>query len=99
MEEGVGIGANSTIRCGITLARWSMVGCGSTVTADVPPHALVVGNPARIVAWMSPNGKRLVASAAEGIAGGTFKTEDGTEEVTLEPIPQEKQATSCKAKQ
>lgn len=46
--DGVSIGANCTIGPGLVLGAWSMIGMGSVVTRDVPPHALVLGNPARI---------------------------------------------------
>ncbi|MAG08702.1 N-acetyltransferase [Candidatus Woesearchaeota archaeon] len=49
VKKGASIGANSTILCGITIGEGAMVGAGSVVTKDVPPKALVVGNPARIV--------------------------------------------------
>jgi UDP-2-acetamido-3-amino-2,3-dideoxy-glucuronate N-acetyltransferase len=48
VKMGASIGANSTIVCGVTIGSWSMVGAGSVVSRDVPPHALVVGNPARV---------------------------------------------------
>lgn len=44
---GAAIGANSTIRCGVTIAEWGMVAAGSVVTRDIPPYTLVQGNPAR----------------------------------------------------
>ncbi|MGC9780533.1 MAG: N-acetyltransferase [Candidatus Heimdallarchaeota archaeon] len=46
VEDGVSIGANAVIICGLTLGKFSMIGSGSVVTKDVPPHALVFGNPA-----------------------------------------------------
>ena len=49
VEDGVSIGANATILCGITIGKCSMVAAGSVVTKDVPPNALVVGNPAKVV--------------------------------------------------
>lgn len=51
VEDGVSIGANSTIICGHTLGKYCLIGAGSVVTKDVPPHALVAGNPARLVGW------------------------------------------------
>jgi acetyltransferase-like isoleucine patch superfamily enzyme len=49
VERGATIGANATIGPGITLGAFCMVGMGSVVTRDVPPHGLVIGNPARLV--------------------------------------------------
>ena len=48
IRKGAALGANSTIRCGITIGEWAMVGSGSVVTSDVPAHGLVYGNPARL---------------------------------------------------
>lgn len=47
VEDGVSIGANSTIRCGITLHKKCMVGCGSVVVKDIPEGVMAFGNPAR----------------------------------------------------
>lgn len=60
---GAALGANSTIVCGITIGRWAMVGAGSVVTKDVPDYGLVVGNPARLIGYVSASGQR--ASTAE----------------------------------
>ncbi len=59
VEDGVSIGANATIVCGIKIGKCAMIGAGSVVTKDVPPHALVVGNPARIVDYVCECGSRL----------------------------------------
>ena len=48
IKHGAALGANSTIRCGITIGEWAMVGSGSVVTKDVPAHGLVYGNPAKL---------------------------------------------------
>jgi acetyltransferase-like isoleucine patch superfamily enzyme len=48
IKIGAALGANSTIRCGITVGEWAMVGSGSVVTKDVPAHGLVYGNPAQL---------------------------------------------------
>ena len=58
-RRGATIGANATIVCGITLGRYCFVAAGSVVTKDVPDYALVVGNPARPLGWMSRHGHRL----------------------------------------
>ena len=59
VKEGASLGANSTIVCGNTIGKHCLVGAGSVVTKDVPDYALVVGNPARIIGWVSEAGKRL----------------------------------------
>lgn len=51
--EGASIGANATLLPGITVGKGAMVGAGAVVTADVPDHALVVGNPARVVKYLT----------------------------------------------
>lgn len=59
IKEGASLGANSTIVCGHTVGRFAFVGAGSVVTKDIPDFALVVGNPAKIVGWVSEAGKKL----------------------------------------
>jgi UDP-2-acetamido-3-amino-2,3-dideoxy-glucuronate N-acetyltransferase len=59
VEEGASLGANCTIVCGHTVGRYAFVGAGAVVTKDVPDHALVVGNPAKIKGWMCSCGVRL----------------------------------------
>lgn len=59
IEKGASIGANATVVCGHTIGRYAMIGAGSVVTHDVLPYALVVGNPARQIGWVSEYGYRL----------------------------------------
>ncbi len=61
VERGVSIGANATIVCGIILGRYCIIGAGSVVTKDVPPHALVLGNPGKTVGFVCECGERLDA--------------------------------------
>lgn len=68
IKAGAALGANSTIVCGITIGNWAMVGSGSVVTKDVPDHALVVGNPARVIGYVTASGKR-VATQEDAIKG------------------------------
>jgi acetyltransferase-like isoleucine patch superfamily enzyme len=59
VRRGAAIGANSTIVCGATVGEWALVACGTVVTKDVPAHALVMGNPARVVGWVCACGNRV----------------------------------------
>jgi UDP-2-acetamido-3-amino-2,3-dideoxy-glucuronate N-acetyltransferase len=59
VKQGASIGANATIVCGHTLGKYCMVGAGSVVTKDVPDHALVVGNPAKVVGHVCKCGCKL----------------------------------------
>lgn len=84
VKDGVSIGANATIRCGITLGEWCMIAAGSVVTRDVPPHALMVGSPARIRGWVTKSGERLKIDVETGLKGGAFTCEFTDEIVELE---------------
>jgi len=57
--KGATIGANATIVCGNDIGAFAFIGAGAVVTKTVPPYALVVGNPARQIGWMSEYGHRL----------------------------------------
>jgi len=59
VERGATIGANATIVCGHAIGRFAFVGAGAVVTNEVCPYALVVGNPARQIGWMSEYGHKL----------------------------------------
>jgi len=59
VRRGASLGANSTVVCGVTIGEWAMVGSGAVVTKDVPRHALVLGNPARVAGWVCACGERL----------------------------------------
>lgn len=59
VKEGATFGANCTVVCGITVGRFAFIGAGAVVTKDVPDFAIIVGNPGKIVGWMSEGGVRL----------------------------------------
>jgi dTDP-4-amino-4,6-dideoxygalactose transaminase/acetyltransferase-like isoleucine patch superfamily enzyme len=66
VREGVTIGANATIVCGATLGAYSFVGAGAVVTGNVPPHALMLGVPARQAGWVCRCAHPLRATDSEG---------------------------------
>lgn len=76
VRKGASIGANATILPGLTIGTQAMVGAGAVVTRDVPPHAIVVGNPARITGYaacenrtLQPTAKSTGPAAAGTVAG------------------------------
>ncbi|WP_445672748.1 acyltransferase [Pseudomonas inefficax] len=56
LERGASIGANATLLPGIVVGEYAMVGAGAVVTKDVPPYAVVVGNPAKVIRVIDRNG-------------------------------------------
>ena len=67
VKRGASIGANATIICGHDIGEFAFIGAGAVVTKNILPYALVVGNPARQIGWMSEYGHRLEFDA-EGFA-------------------------------
>ncbi len=60
VKKGASIGANATIVCGKEIGDFAMIGAGAVITKPVKPYALVVGNPAIQIGWVSEYGHRLV---------------------------------------
>ena len=60
VRKGASIGANATIVCGNEIGQYAMIGAGAVITKPVKPYALVVGNPAKQIGWVSEYGHRLV---------------------------------------
>jgi UDP-2-acetamido-3-amino-2,3-dideoxy-glucuronate N-acetyltransferase len=81
VKKGATIGANATIVCGHDIGAYAFIGAGAVVTKEVKPYALVVGNPAKQVGWMSEYGHRLhfddngLAVCPE--SGEKYKLKDG----------------------
>jgi UDP-2-acetamido-3-amino-2,3-dideoxy-glucuronate N-acetyltransferase len=82
--KGTTIGANATIVCGITIGEYAMIGAGAVVTADVPPHALVVGVPGRRSGWACRCGETLPADLRCGRCGDRYAELDGLLELTAD---------------
>ena len=59
VKNGATIGANATIICGITIGEYAMIGAGTVVTKSVEAFALMVGNPAKQIGWVSEAGIKL----------------------------------------
>ena len=59
VRKGASIGANATIVCGHDIGEYAFIGAGAVVTKEIPAYALVVGNPAKQIGWMSEYGHRL----------------------------------------
>jgi UDP-2-acetamido-3-amino-2,3-dideoxy-glucuronate N-acetyltransferase len=57
IRKGASIGSSATLLCGITVGEHALVGAGSVVTKDVPPYAVVAGNPARVLRILPPKGE------------------------------------------
>lgn len=88
IERGASVGANATIVCGHRLGAYCLIGAGSVVTKDVPPFALMVGNPARRIGWVSRHGEKLNFNAV-GVAicpatGDHYRLQDGAVTLTEE---------------
>lgn len=59
VEKGASIGANATVVCGHKIGKWALIGAGAVVTTDVPPHALMLGVPAKNCGWVCECGQVL----------------------------------------
>ncbi len=80
--RGASIGANATIVCGHDIGQFAFIGAGAVVTKQVPDYALVVGNPARQMGWMSEFGHKLLfdeqGQATCPESGETYRLHQGT---------------------
>lgn len=59
VHKGASIGANATIVCGHNIGAYALIGAGAVITKEVPAYALVVGNPAKQIGWVSEYGHKL----------------------------------------
>jgi acetyltransferase-like isoleucine patch superfamily enzyme len=65
VQHGASIGAGAVLVAGVTVGSFAMVGAGTVVTKDVPPHALVVGTPGRVIGWVCQCGHRVALEQGE----------------------------------
>ncbi len=82
VKKGASIGANATIVCGNQIGEYAMIGAGAVITKEVPAFALVVGNPAKQIGWVSEYGHKLKFNS-EGMAqcpetNDTYIIQNGT---------------------
>ena len=59
VKKSASIGANATIVCGVIIGEYALIGSGAVITKDVPPYALVIGNPGRVVGKVEKKGNRI----------------------------------------
>jgi len=85
LEDHVSIGANATLLPGVTIGRNAMVGAGAVVTRSVPPNAIVVGNPARIVGYV--NAKTDAAAAVDAVPAAIGTRRLGVGDVAVHRLP------------
>jgi len=72
LEKGCSIGADATILGGVTIGSYAIIGAGTLVTRNAPPHALFYGHPGEVKGWVDNSGRKLKAISAD-----RFEDEDG----------------------
>jgi UDP-2-acetamido-3-amino-2,3-dideoxy-glucuronate N-acetyltransferase len=81
LRKGSTVGANATIVCGVEIGAYALIGAGAVIIRDVPDFAMMVGNPARQIGWISRTGEKL-SFDAQGKAwcaaeGEAYQLSDG----------------------
>lgn len=81
LKKGSTVGANATIVCGVEIGEYALIGAGAVIIRDVPDHAMMVGNPARQIGWISQTGEKLSfdtdGRAWCAVEGRSYLLEDG----------------------
>jgi len=85
--KGASVGANATILPGVTVGQNAMIGAGSVVTKDVPPFAIVIGNPARIIGYVQSDGIRMARPTTSGLSHGPLNNDVSVKGAKLYEIP------------
>jgi len=89
IKKGASIGAGATLVCGIEVDEYAMIGSGAVVNKSIPAHALVVGNPAKVVGFVYKNGERVLSEHISNVDKETQSiefTEPSTQEVLSLPL-------------
>lgn len=78
VKKGAALGAGCVIVCGVEIGEWAMIGAGAVITKDVPNYAMVVGNPAKIIKWVSKSGYPMSLVSVDEKYATFFCTEENT---------------------
>lgn len=87
VEEGASLGGGAVVVAGARIGAYALVAAGAVVTRDVPPHALVKGNPARRSGWVCRCGEKLAPAAGRAVCAACGSAYDVTDE-GVQPCPQ-----------
>jgi len=88
VKHGATIGANATIVCGVTIGKYAFIGAGAVVNKDVPDHALMVGNPAKVIGYVCECGERLKDDLKCPACGKSYRESDSGIKENLSQSPQ-----------
>ncbi len=77
IKKSASIGANATVVCGSRIGKYAFIGAGTVVTKDVPDHALVLGNPGKIIGWVNKLGDKLIFNDKGYSFCGKYSFKDG----------------------
>jgi acetyltransferase-like isoleucine patch superfamily enzyme len=87
LRRGASVGANATIMPGITIGEHSMVGAGAVVTRDVPPYAVVIGNPATITGYVDVQNNRKLVAHKTNVSSKSSYSKNEFSGCTLHQLP------------
>ena len=78
IKKSASLGANCTIVCGHTIGEYAFIGAGAVITKDIPNHALVIGNPGKIIGWVNKKGDRINFDSNGNSSCGNFILNDNS---------------------
>ncbi|OGC04333.1 acetyltransferase [candidate division WOR-1 bacterium RIFOXYA12_FULL_43_27] len=83
IKKGASIGANATVVCGNTIGEYAMIGAGTVVVSDVPPHGLVLGNPGKLFGFVCICGRKLSSLIEENEQAKVFKCDHCAKHISI----------------